>query len=67
MDTSKPWYKSMTIWSGITTFAVATYGLIGQYLAPAIGFHLPAIPGGILAFLGAVGVYGRSTAQQKIG
>lgn len=63
---SKPWYQSKTIWSAIVSFVIALYGLVGQYLVPALGFHLPAIPGILLTFMSAMGLYGRVNATTTI-
>lgn len=64
---TKPWYKSVTIWSDIVTILVGTYATAQTTLAPHLGVNLPNIPGWVLAFLGALGVYGRSTATTTIG
>ena len=62
MDETKKWYLSKTIWSSVIS------GIIGIYLSLVSGgVHLPAIPGWISTVLGAVGVYGRVTADTKIG
>ena len=63
---SKPWYQSKTIWAAIINFLVALYGLVGQYLVPALGFHLPAIPGIVLTFFSAMGIYSRANATTTI-
>jgi hypothetical protein len=62
MDDSKSWYKSRTIWAGVVAVLIALYNSIGANL-----HALPAIPDWVFALLGAVGVYGRVTADTKIG
>jgi hypothetical protein len=60
MDDSKKWYQSKTIWTGIIT------GLLALYNSIAPGFHIPAVPEWVYAFLGALGVYTRATATTTI-
>lgn len=61
LDGTKPWYTSKTIWASIVS------GLIGTYLALIQqGIHLPSIPAWLITLLGAIGVYTRSTATDKI-
>lgn len=63
MDSTKPWYQSKTIWTSIVS------GIVGIYITLQTGgqVHLPPIPGWVLTILGAIGVYTRSTATDKIG
>ena len=56
----KPWYQSKTLWMGVASVAVAAYNAVAQ------NFGTPAIPEWIFAILGAVGVYGRSTATTTL-
>lgn len=61
MDT-KPWYQSKTILSAIGS------GLMGLYLTLiGAGLHLPAVPPWVVTVLSAIGIYGRTTADTKIG
>jgi len=57
----KPWYKSLTIWSGVVTVLVTAYN------SATVQFGLPAIPDFVYAILGFLGVYGRTTASTVIG
>lgn len=63
---TKPWWTSKTIWSDIVTIGVALYGSIAGNLAPDLGFHLKPIPAAFLTLLGALGVYGRATANTTL-
>lgn len=61
MDGTKKWYTSKNLWSCVIS------GLLGTYLALIQqGVHLPEIPAWILTLLGAVGVYSRATATEKL-
>lgn len=61
MDGTKPWYQSKNIWAAVVT------AVVGLYMSLAPQFHFPAIPEWIFTLLGAVGVYTRVTATDKIG
>lgn len=61
MDSTKKWYLSKGVWTGVATGVVAIYGS----LAP--GLNLPHIPEWVFALLGGMGVYTRVTADTKIG
>jgi hypothetical protein len=63
---TKPWYQSKTLWSDIATIAVSIVGLVDAHFT---GGKIASSPyyQGILAVLGGVGIYGRSTATTKIG
>lgn len=61
MENSKPWYKSKTVWSGIVAIGVAAYN------AASANFGVPPIPEFVFMMLGALGVYGRTTASTKLG
>ena len=63
---SKPWYKSKTLWSDIVTVAVGIVGLVDAHFTGGKIATSPAY-GIVLTFLGAVGFYGRKTADTKIG
>lgn len=62
----KKWYQSRTIVSDILTIFVAVYMAI-QHVVPA----LPALPPGFvesaLLVLGSLGIFGRVTANTKVG
>lgn len=61
MDGTKPWYMSKNIWANVVT------GLIGIYMSLiANGVHLPGIPAWLLTILGAIGIYTRVVATDKI-
>ena len=66
VDTKK-WWQSKTVLSGIVAVLVGTYNLVGANLAPSFGWHLPAIPEFVFTILGAIGIYGRVTADKTIG
>lgn len=66
METKK-WYKSKTVISAIVTVLIGAYDLVGANLAPQFGWTLPQIPAWIFTILGAIGIYGRVTAETKIG
>lgn len=57
---TKPWYKSKNIWTGVVVTLLAAYG------TAATQFGLPTTPEWIYAFLGALGIYTRATADTKI-
>jgi hypothetical protein len=67
MDSTKKWFQSKGVWTGIVTFLIGAYSLVGTALAPQFGWHLPAIPEWVLTLLGTIGVYSRVTADTKIG
>lgn len=56
----KKWYKSKTVWAGVVSVAIAAYN------AASANFGLPVIPEFIYGVLGAIGVYGRTTAKTSI-
>jgi uncharacterized membrane protein len=61
---NKKWYLSKTVWAGIITALVGAAQAIGLQF----GFDLLANPiaGIVLTILGALGVYGRTTASTVI-
>lgn len=60
---AKPWYKSKSVWNGIVVVLVGLYEGVKMNINPA----LPEIPGWLLTFLGAAGIYSRVVATQAIG
>jgi hypothetical protein len=62
---TKPFYKSKTFWSDVITLIVAGLGLSDQYA----GTHImnSSITSSVLAVAGILGIYGRATADTKIG
>ena len=64
MDTKK-WYLSKTILASIVTILISIVTLYGQIT----GNNLMSTPmaSSILAVLGAIGIYGRATADKTIG
>lgn len=65
MDGTKPWYTSKTIWSDVATIAVAVVGFVDLHFAHG---HIATNPfyQGVLAILGGMGIYTRSTATDKL-
>ncbi len=57
---NKSWWKSKTIWAGVVAVILAAYG------TAAAQFNLPAVPEWVFALLGALGVYGRVTANSTV-
>lgn len=66
MDSSKPWYKSVTMWSNIANFLIAVVGLVDLYFTQGKIATSPAYLS-IVAILNALGIYGRKTATTTIG
>lgn len=62
---TKPWYQSKTIWSDVATIVISIVGFVDTNFTHG---HITASPvyQGILTFLGAFGIYTRSTATAKI-
>jgi hypothetical protein len=68
MDSSKAWYTSKGVWTGIVTFLIGAYSLVSITIMPALGHAaLPSIPDWLLTILGAIGVYSRVSADKTIG
>lgn len=67
VDDKKPWYKSKSVLSGVLAVAVVVYNAAREPLGANFGTNLPPIPEWLIAFLSGVGVYGRVTADKKIG
>lgn len=63
---TKPWYKSKTIWSDVATIAVAVVGFVDAHFTGGKIVTSP-IYDAVLAVLGGLGIYTRSTATTKIG
>lgn len=63
---TKPWYTSKTIWSDISTILLAILGLVDKYFTHGVITSSPFYSMA-LTFLGAMGIYTRSTATEKIG
>jgi hypothetical protein len=57
---TKSWWRSKTIWAGVVAVILAGYG------TAATQFGLPPVPEWIFALLGALGVYGRTTANTTV-
>ncbi len=62
---TKPWWQSKTIWSDVATVIMGMMPLIDKQF----GTHIASSPlySSALAFLGAFGIYGRTTATTTIG
>lgn len=62
---SKPWYESKTIWSDVVTVLLSILGLVDKYVT---GGHIVSSPfySMALTFLGAMGIYGRTTATTTV-
>lgn len=58
---TKAWYKSKTVIAGVLA------GVIGIYNTLSTAKNWPPIPDFVYTLLGAMGVYGRVTAETKIG
>lgn len=67
MVENKPWYQSKGVWTGVVTVVSGAYELARVSLAPQFGIELPAIPPVVYTFLGAMGIYARTTATRVIG
>ncbi|MFN3551431.1 MAG: hypothetical protein ACK4WJ_06460 [Endomicrobiia bacterium] len=63
----KHWWQSKTIWAGIVTILITIYNTSRPLVAEYFGVNLPEIPPIIYSLLGALGIYGRVTADKKIG
>lgn len=63
----KEWYKSKTIWSGIITILITVYNAGRPLVIEHFNVNLPEIPEWVYTVLGAMGIYGRVTANKKIG
>lgn len=63
MEDNKKWWKSKTVISGAVAVLLGTYALVKTNLAPG----LPDVPEWLFTLLGAIGIYGRVTANTKIG
>ena len=63
MDSTKKWYQSKSIWTGVVAVLIGLYGLLQANLIPT----LPPIPEWVFTILGAVGIYTRVVATDKIG
>lgn len=63
---TKSWWKSKTIWSDIATVAISIVGLVDVHFT---GGKIATNPiyQTVLALLGGMGIYTRSTATTKIG
>lgn len=57
---NKKWWQSKTVWAGVVAVILAAYG------TAAAQFGLPPIPEWVFGILGALGVYGRATANTTI-
>lgn len=61
MDETKKWYLSKGVWTGVVT------AVLGLYVTLSGQFHWPAVPEFVFTVLGAIGVYTRVAATDKIG
>jgi hypothetical protein len=57
---NKKWWQSKTVWAGVVAVILAAYG------TAASQFGLPPIPEWVFGILGALGIYGRTTASTTI-
>lgn len=60
MNETKSWWQSKTVWAGVVAVALAAYN------AASVNFGLPPVPEWVYGILGAVGVYGRVSADSRI-
>lgn len=58
----KRWYLSKAVWAALITGAIGTYIQVDQ----ALGGSLPDVPGVALVILSALGLYGRTVANEPI-
>lgn len=58
----KQWRLSKTVWAALITGAIGTYIQVDQ----ALGGSLPDVPGVVLVVLSALGLYGRTVANEPI-
>lgn len=63
MDQTVPWYKSKGIWTGIVVTILGIYTTV-QTNFPNV--HIPAIPEWLFALLGAMGIYTRAVATNRV-
>lgn len=65
------WYESETIWAGVVITLAGVYELVSAVAPAYFGFELPPIPQSWKAVagsaLGGTVVWGRWTAEKKIG
>ena len=57
---TKKWFASKTVWAGVIAVLIAGYN------AASVQFGVPMIPEYVYGILGALGVYGRTTAKTEI-
>lgn len=57
---SKKWYLSKTVWAGVIAVIIAAYN------AASAQFGLPVVPEFVYGILGALGIYGRTTATTVV-
>lgn len=62
MRSVKPWYQSKTVWSTIITALLGLY----ESLRGMSGVDLPPLPSEVFIALGVLGVYGRTTAKERL-
>lgn len=67
VEDSKKWYQSKAVLAGLATALFGTYELVKTNVAPNFGWTLPDIPSWVFTLLGAMGIWGRVTAEKKIG
>ena len=58
----KNWYLSKAVWAALITGIIGTYIQVDQ----ALGGGLPDVPGVVLVVLSALGLYGRTVANEPI-
>lgn len=61
MERVKSWFTSKTVWAGIVAITIAAYN------EASTQFGLPPIPDFIYGILGAIGIYGRAVATERLG
>ena len=57
---SKKWFLSKTVWAGVIAVLIAAYN------SASAQFGIPAIPEFVFGILGALGIYGRTTATTVV-
>ena len=61
MESTKRWYLSRAVWAGVLAVLIAAYN------TAVTQFGLPPIPDFVYGILGALGIYGRTAATQRVG
>lgn len=63
---TKPWYLSKAVWSGIIAVLIATYTAFVPAMQASFNITLPVIPEWVFAVLAAFGIYARAAATTTL-